>query len=404
MTDKMGRRPALVAASTMCAAALWALVPIGVAEALPTGSVWVDGDTLTFRAATGTENRVRVSKAGTDLVVLDVVPMAPGTGCRTVTAYKIACAASTITGIDVDLGSLDDDFAISAPGLGGAVIGSTGNDFFSVEGDYFSGGRTSVVYLGGAGHDRISYALSPVGVEVSKGAGRGDGRRVSEIDPIGCHYTRDEWKTPVDGDDVRDDIEEIQGSDHGDIIEGSRSAYNGDHLAGGGGRDCLLGHDGNDRFLEGSGANGSDGLEGGKGYDTVDYSKRTLKVRGWFSNYPKNQYTGEVGESDAPYSIERLYGGSGPDNITFGMGPVEIHGGPGDDDLNVLGYYNANYGRFTDTNDRLFGGDGTDHLIGGGGDDHLDGGPAADILECGLGTDSAVRTPGDDLSRCETIS
>lgn len=384
---------ALVAAGALAGLA-------GEASAAPApGTVTLSGDTLVFRAGQFAANRVRVSKPG-ELVVVDVVPLVAGAGCRNVHDYKVACPAAGARAVDIDLGNMADDLAISAPGLRGAVIGSTGDDFFSIEGEYYTGAPTGIVYLGGAGHDKISYTHSAVGVEVSKGAGRGDGRIVSD-----ATHCSSKVQTPVDADDVRDDIEEIRGSAHSDIIVGSNSAYYGDVLSGGAGRDCLWGKGGNDRFIEESQSSGGDEFEGGEGIDTVDYSRRTLPVSTSFSELYEKMTGGYPGEGDEYGAIERFHGGSGDDNLVFSTGAgIELHGGPGNDVLQSLGRYQYWDESYAGTADRFYGGDGEDRIVAGDGDDVLDGGPLTDRLLCGGGRDSALNSVQDHRSECEVVS
>jgi Ca2+-binding RTX toxin-like protein len=114
------------------------------------------------------------------------------------------------------------------------------------------------------------------------------------------------------------------------------------------------------------GSTGADLLDGGAGFDFVDYSEGRGSQRIDLL-YP--ELNTQLAAGDSHISVEGVIGGYGPDNIrgTFG-------------DNTLRGEGNVDY---------LFGRRGNDVLDGGIGDDVLFGGVGADTLIGGLGRDRA---------------
>jgi Ca2+-binding RTX toxin-like protein len=86
-------------------------------------------------------------------------------------------------------------------------------------------------------------------------------------------------------------------------------------------------------------------------------------------------------------------------------GRLIVHGGAGDDDIQVAGSINVPtwlYG--DDGNDRLKGGNGNNVLSGGAGDDLLAGGSGRDLLVGGTGADRLIGNGGDDILISGTTS
>ncbi|MEX1147437.1 MAG: cadherin domain-containing protein, partial [Sphingomonadales bacterium] len=195
-------------------------------------------------------------------------------------------------GNDELYGGGDSDVLIGGAGTN-SLYGEAGEDMFL-------GGAGADSFDGGAGTDTVSYASSAASVEASLQAGTGSAGDAA--------------------DDSFTNIENLTGSDHGDVLTGDANA---NHLDGGGSVDILNGQAGDDILL------------GGAGDDT-------------------------------------LSGGDGGDHLTGGDGADTLHGDAGNDTL--LG------GTGDDT---LFGGDGDDILSGGTGDDTLDGGLGNDTYLIG---------------------
>ena len=187
--------------------------------------------------------------------------------------------------------------------------------------------------------------------------------------------------------DVLSLIEDLEGSAHGDRLDGDggdnaisggagsdtlRGEAGDDLLSGGGDGDHVTGNLGDDTLAGGGGA---DTLAGGGGRDLADYaaSPSGVDVRLWAG-------TGSGGDAagDVLTGIEDLLGSPFTDRLEGGVEANEIRGGSGDDTL-----------RGANGDDLLAGGTGADELRGGAGDDTLIGGAGADALYGGGETDMA---------------
>lgn len=152
-------------------------------------------------------------------------------------------------GADVLSGGADADEMVDGPGSD-AVNGGPGNDLFAQD----SGPNGGDVMSGGAGFDHVSYATRAAAVNVSVNNIANDGGA-------------------GEADNVRDDVEIVEGTPFGDTLTGNGLA---NILAGGGGADILFGFDGIDRLLGDAGIdnlNGGDGLDdlnGGPDNDTIN--------------------------------------------------------------------------------------------------------------------------------------
>ena len=196
---------------------------------------------------------------------------------------------------------------------------------------------------GGAGIDWVSYQWSDAGVIVD----------LTEDTAEGGHAQGD----------VITNIENVTGSDYGDVLWGDEGANR------------LEGGEGDDELYGGAGA---DMLNGGPGDDHAYYTSSSVGVLVRLHNANAVKY-GEA-EGDTLIDIEHLVGsehndilaGDGEDNILEGRnGDDVLYGGPagGDDEM---------YGGNGD--DRIFGGKGNDILTGGAGNDYLKGGPGEDTF------------------------
>ncbi len=253
-----------------------------------------------------------VSYSGSDAAV--TVDLEAGTGKRG------HAEGDVITDIENVLGS----------GYGDTLRGDDGDNRLDggAGDDVLAGGAGADRLDGGAGMDTVSYSASDEAVTVDLEAGTGKGGHAEG--------------------DVIVDVENVVGSDYGDVLEGNDG---GNQLSGGGGDDRLSGRGGDDLLEGGAGA---DRLEGGLGVDTVSYSG-----------------------SDEAVTVD-LKAGAG-------------EGGHAEGDMiagveNVLG---SGYG------DTLRGDDGGNRLDGGDGNDMLDGGAGADRLYGGAGVDTVSYSGSD---------
>ncbi len=162
----------------------------------------------------------------------------------------------------------------------------------------------------------------------------------------------------ADGD-VIIGVNNIIGSDYGDVLEG------------------------NDNSNQLEGGTGADRLDGGGGYDTVSYSSSDEGVDVRLQNG-----TGEGGhaEGDVIIDVENVIGSDYGDSLEGNYDRNRLEGGAGADWL---------YGSLGDDEldggagaDRLHGSDGDDYLLGSDGDDLLEGGAGADELYGGAGIDT----------------
>jgi Ca2+-binding RTX toxin-like protein len=189
----------------------------------------------------------------------------------------------------------------------------------------------------------------------------------------------------------------LWGGDANDLLN---AGAGNDSLGGGDGDDYLNGDLGDDTFDEGADPNGSDVINGGGGFDILDYSARSadLTVTLCTSTVLTNSSSavpsgtcataddGEANEDDNAINIKHLIGGTAQDTLTGTDGDDLIEGGADGDTLTGgLG------------NDKLYGDAGDDTIDGDAGEDHLEGGEDDDTLDAGDGDDACV-TDADDVA------
>ena len=257
--------------------------------------------------------------------------------------------------------------------------GRDGNDDLRGNGgnDVLEGGNGADRMDGGIGMDWISYRESHAGVTIN----------LMEGTLTGGH---------AEGD-VIINIENVIGSDYGDVLEGDSGA---NWFDGGPGNDEISGNDGND-VLEGSA--GADRLSGGAGEDVASYEQSDAAVtvrlhsgvvrRGdaegdTFGAMVTVGYTDSNGEAqqETVPDIEHIRGSAFADLLAGDSRANRLEGGAGADRL---------YGGPGGGDDELWGGAGEDALFGGSGNDVLEGGPDADTLKGGTGADTASYAQSD---------
>lgn len=174
----------------------------------------------------------------------------------------------------------------------------------------------------------------------------------------------------------------VDGGPGNDVLMGVDRHFAADRLNGGGGQDQLYGRGGPDGLTDGDrdgagadAAPGPDLLDGGGGYDTLSYARRTEPVR---VRAGDSEDAGESGERDSVRGIENVDGGAGDDRLIGDRHGNLLDGGRGDDVLD---------GRAG--GDAVGGGDGDDRLSGGRGSDIVYGGAGIDELTCGGDDDQA---------------
>jgi Ca2+-binding RTX toxin-like protein len=138
-----------------------------------------------------------------------------------------------------------------------------------------------------------------------------------------------------------------------------------------GGNDKVIGTLFNDSFTLGKDA---EVIDGGKGWDTVNYMYSTSAVTVDLTSQVQH---GGYAEGDQLTSIENVTGSKYADTLIGDAGGNTLDGGAGADTL-----------RGGDGDDTLYGRSGTDTLYGDGGNDTLVGGADADKLDGGDGIDT----------------
>ena len=225
--------------------------------------------------------------------------------------------------------------------------------------DTLEGGAGADRLDGGAGLDWVSYRGSDAAVTVNLGLGT----------VMGGHANGD----------VLTEIENVIGSDYGDVLWGDGGA---NRLEGGEGNDELRGNDGNDKLYGGAGA---DTLNGGAGDDYAYYTDSGVGVLVRLHAAHAVKY-GDA-EGDTLIDIEHIVG-SNHNDVLAGDGEDNLlDGGDGDDVL---------YGGPAGGDDEMYGGNGDDRIFGGKGNDILTGGEGNDVLKGGPGEDTFV-VDGDDM-------
>ena len=268
-------------------------------------------------------------------------------------------AGDTLSGVENVNGSGFDDTLIGNAvanvliGFDGTdrLDGGGGNDtLYGLQGnDYLTGGGGADVLHGAIGVDTAIYTASAGAVLVDLAAGQG--------------YNND-----AAGDTLYD-VENIDGTDFGDLLygDGNANVLNGragaDALFGGGGDDSLWGGAGNDIM---GGDAGADVLDGESGINTVSYNGSTSVGVNLTTGYG----TGGEAEGDRLFHFAIAEGSQFGDTLT------------GDAYVNVLTGLGGS--------DTLSGSGGDDILDGSSDGDRLDGGSGADLLNGGLGTDTAA--------------
>jgi Ca2+-binding RTX toxin-like protein len=321
---------------------------------------------VTYNSGSGATNQVVLSQdASGNVVVTDTVGLTGLTGCLNLTLQTVQCG-SGVSEISVLLFDGRDEVTQETT-LPTRVQGSADNNVLR------SGrapAESATLFLGGAGFDAVDYSRADRFVTVTADGAANDGR-------------------PGDRDNIAGDVEQIIGTSFPDRLTGSGV---GNVLDGAFGPDVLSGLGGDDRFPEGSRANGADVLLGGVGSDVADYSSRTADVTITLDAVADD---GQAGEGDRVREVETVATGSGDDVLVGAVGGEVFGAGAGDDELTGRG-----------GSDRMSGDAGNDVLRGGAGDDDIlarDG--ERDIVQCGLGgADRATIDAGlDEVRGCEIV-
>ncbi len=272
------------------------------------------------------------------------------------------------------------------PGLGnegGQVNGGPGDDLLLLGLRSAGGANGATLFAGGGGADLALCPGCEAGLVVSFDGKANDGFRAASGLPVG-YAAVTPCRVPgrqagLDGDNVLDDVEAVQGGSGDDLLIGD----NRTRLLGGGlhGVDVIYGGSGREYLFAGALAEGADLPLGA-------LATPSRLGRGWAVLL--GHFRGSTALTPTPAAWPTL-----PLNARAAgrSGKAILCGGRGHDTL--LG---------ASGRDWLFGGDQDDVLFGAGGDDVLSGGTGEDWLEGGEGDDLLSGGGGADLSFCTAES
>ncbi len=369
-------RRGLIAAALPAALAA---VALGSADAqAATASMSADG-TLNHRALAGERNSVvAFDESPTTVRLSDNAGLRAGVGCLQVDGKTVRCGL--VQKMDIRTGDQPDSYVVQS-GKPTTYDAGSGDDVYLWNGSVAKT-TTRVDFKGNSGKDIATYNLATHGVIVTKDGVANDGRTLDR-------------RTTVDKDNIRPDVEDLQGSDHNDSLNGSNASAT-ERIAGGAGSDALSGNGGPDVFFGFGIADGADFINGGSGTDMVDYAGRPNRITATLDSGTQND--GEAGEGDDLRAIEEVRGTRHNDFMT--AVPSQT------------------------TGVRFFGEAGSDILLGGAGNDLLDGGAdpdtlsakngidrlegadgSLDTLDCGDQVDTVVRDSAEQsVALCENVT
>jgi Ca2+-binding RTX toxin-like protein len=352
-------RPAAIGIALCAVAAAGATATPAQAASPGTASV-TSSTKVQYKAASGKQNKVVITRSGNTITIDDKVAVNAGKGCRKVKGDKTKVTCTTT----------------KAPSRV-TIYTYDRNDTIANNSDV----RMSA--FSGTGNDTVAGGSRGDAIKTGSGNDRADGR--GGMDTL-WGMTGNDTLRGGPGDD------QLWGLEGTDALSGDAGD---DTLEDGPGRDRLDGDAGNDS-LNGDDwqlARAADVLLGGTGTDLVTYAGYTKAVAIDADGVKGDD--GQSGEHDTiGADVEALFGGSGNDRITGngslmgGDGNDVIHGGAG--------------------NDWIVGGEGKDKIYGDAGNDSLDGGDydkhVADLLNGGVNDaygDHCEKAPKDTLVGCE---
>lgn len=219
-------------------------------------------------------------------------------GADTISSLAGADFIDAMAGDDFIIGGDGDDVIVA--GLGDDVVwAGLGND----------------VVLGGGGDDALS-------------GGEGDDRLVGDTgDDVLLGEVGNDLLQGEDGDDTvmggaGDDL--VDGGAGADVVQGDAGD---DELHDGAGEDLVFGGEGDDLAVAAMDA-AVDFLEGGEGFDTMDYSAATTALT---FDFVAGSVSSEEAGDDQFSGFEAVVGGSEGDTFMIGNHEMELTGGDGDD-------------------------------------------------------------------------
>ncbi|MEU7909137.1 calcium-binding protein [Actinoplanes sp. NPDC049118] len=339
-----------------------------------------------YKAATGKQNKIVVTRSGNTITIDDTVTVKAGKGCKAVKGDKTRATCKTSkapTRVRVYSGDRNDSIS-NKTNLAITADGGTGNDTITggaladtlrgrdgADTIWAGGGRDSL--HGDAGADRIYGGAGDDMISGGTGNDRIDGQ----------------WDNDFVGGDEGNDV--LYGGTGIDHVNGQ---YGDDNLYGGAGGDWLQGDSGKDRVYGDAGHDfiyahsvddapkDADYYAGGSDTDTVTYGSYRVAITADADGVQGDD--GASGEHDTiAADVEELFGGAGNDRLYGTAGDNYLRGYEGND--TILG---------GGGDDLLRGDEGKDQLDGQAGDDHLLGDEPelyavqADVLLGGPGVDA----------------
>lgn len=284
------------------------------------------------------------------------------------------------TDVENLIGGQHDDTLVGDSGKNQLFGGDGGDQLNGLGGDdTLNGEGSNDTFIANAGADDMN---GGVGLDTADYSARAVAQNITLDDQPNDGST-------AEGDNVRAEQvfggsgpDQITGDADGNFLEGRGGAdtVDGaggvDFLNGGNAADTVQGGDGDDVITNGTSSDGADTVIGGPGSDLSNYQGRTNQVNVSLDNVADD---GEAGENDdVRMTVEKVFGGSGPDVLNGSSADNLLGGGGGGDTLAA--------GAGDDT---LKGNAGTDTMFGGDDNDTLQGGTEADSMGGGPGIDKA---------------
>jgi Ca2+-binding RTX toxin-like protein len=345
-----------------------------------TGFDWIDYDSETIFSGDDATHGVIVNLSNAALIGVSVSGI-PLTNVAAHTAIDTRNFVDTLAAIE-GIGGTGYDDIIAGGDVGSAIEGYGGNDFLyggAARDEIYGGGGDDTIYggegddyLAGGGGDDTIYAFDSgvnrhgdlimagygnntiIGSAVFGADGRRDGHNLSFQD-IQSGVTADlsaGLATAAGMQTTFTEVHYLVGSGFGDSLTGGVATF--------------------DDFEGYVGGAGNDVVNGGSGFDEINYTleaengyfdasfNRILGFQGVTVNLSTGLATDSYGNTDTLTGIESVVGTSFGDTLTGGSGVNQLAGKAG--------------------NDFLYGGGGDDLLDGGAGNDRIDGGLGVDII------------------------
>jgi hypothetical protein len=373
--------PAVIAAFALPAAAEAATVEL--INAGPNGAV-------SYSAAPGELNNVRVSFTAQGVVITDEVPIRTlDSECRISTVDGRAICPGTADSVAVFTGDRNDFIRYTAP-HNGFVVGGDGADTILAGLRQAGLGRQiePVVYRGkdsvvrgerpDFARDTVSYVLADRGVRV-------------RLDDQGDAATSGDGRPGIDREQIEEDVEMVEGSSFDDTLIGSER---NEGFRGLNGNDTIAALGGDDVIDEGAAPNGADQIGGGPGTgDRISYGTRTSGVDVSLDSVRDDGAPGE--QDNVGGSVEHIFGSNFRDVLTGNGQANAIDAFGGNDTVNGLG-----------GNDALSAGAGNNGMLGGTGNDIIETrNGQIDDVDCGENrndSDTANRDANENrVAGCE---